>query len=432
MRRRDPPPGRRPGPRGRPAGLRRLRRPSIVIATAAALLASCSDPPERTALPAGPPIRIHLLDVGADEVVELSVVDGQIEVYSLSDSPVLRATIPRSDCRIATRDGQVSIAGTLYGKQLRLASSTGAGFRIAPGGDRAGAQGYRGVLDLIFYPDESKLRLINQLNLEGYIAGVVGEEMGGDQFPLEALKAQAVAARTYTLYNLKKRLDLYGRMPLGEAFPATVHFQSYGGLAAESPRILRATRETAGKVLTYGGRMFQAYYHSACGGRTASGVYFGERPDTEPLRGGFCDSCRSAPFYEWEVDYPLKDLGDVLRAWARARDVTMGELQDIVPARTLESGHHQYLKIVHTGGSFEMLTEHFRSLTGRYFESPVRSSRFEVHVDPKEKRVHFEGRGQGHGVGLCQYGAGQRARENESCGDILGFYYPKAGLKTVY
>ncbi len=405
-------------------------------------MTSCSSSGGEAALPTGPPIRIFLADLDASQFevgFDLIINSGDIEVLSLSDSPVLRSTIRLARCRVLVRREEILVDDVPFGKQVRLASSARSGFRV--GGIRVGGVqddtgGWRGVLDLIFYQGQSggraKLRLINELNLEEYIAGVVGKEMGGDRFPLEALKAQAVAARTYTLYNLKKRLDLYGRMPLADAFPRTIHFQSYGGIAAETPKILRATRETSGKVLTHGGRMFQAFYHSTCGGRTAAGAYFGEQPDTEPLQGGFCENCRSAPHYEWKVEYALQDLGDVLRSWAQAHDVAMGDLHDVVPTETLEGGHSQYLKIVHADGSFEILTEQFRSLSGRNFESPVRSSRFEVDVDRKRNRIRFEGRGYGHGVGLCQYGAGERARQNEAFGEILGFYYPKSGLMKVY
>jgi stage II sporulation protein D len=130
------------------------------------------------------------------------------------------------------------------------------------GGIRVQGHRYRGRI-LIFLNDRGTLNLINELPVEDYLRGVVPSEMGPEQYrQLEALKAQAVAARTYTLRNLGE----FARE--GYDICATPRCQVYGGMDVEHPLSDRAVAETAGQVLLYGGELVDALYSSTCGGHT--------------------------------------------------------------------------------------------------------------------------------------------------------------------
>jgi stage II sporulation protein D len=119
--------------------------------------------------------------------------------------------------------------------------------------------GYRG--DLVVHVRNGKLAVVNELSLERYLRGVVPWEMPSD-WHAEALQAQAVVARSYALATLKpgKDFDLY----------ADVRSQVYGGIRAEEDTTNRAVGATAGRVVTYGGRVATTFYHSTSGGRTSS------------------------------------------------------------------------------------------------------------------------------------------------------------------
>ena len=130
------------------------------------------------------------------------------------------------------------------------------------GGIRVQGHRYRGRI-LVFLNDRGSLNLINELPVEAYLRGVVPSEMGPEQYrQLEALKAQAVAARTYTLRNLGE----FSRE--GYDICATPRCQVYGGIDVEHPLSDRAVVETAGQVLLYGGELVDALYSSTCGGHT--------------------------------------------------------------------------------------------------------------------------------------------------------------------
>jgi stage II sporulation protein D len=133
---------------------------------------------------------------------------------------------------------------------------------VGAGGIRVQGHRYRGRI-LFFLNDRGTLNLINELPVEDYLRGVVPSEMGPEQYrQLEALKAQAVAARTYTLRNLGE----FSRE--GYDICATPRCQVYGGMDAEHPLSDRAVAETASQVLLYAGELVDALYSSTCGGHT--------------------------------------------------------------------------------------------------------------------------------------------------------------------
>jgi stage II sporulation protein D len=174
------------------------------------------------------------------------------------------------------------------------------GVRLAPARELsilAGKGRYRGRVD-IFPNAQGRLTVVNTLDLETYLRGVVPREMGPGSYPaLEALKAQAIAARTYAYANLGKRAK--------EGFDLvdTVADQVYGGRDGEQPLSDRAVQETAGLIATYGGKPIQALFMADAGGATVDNTYvfgdatpylkgvssYAERPSTVPFRGSLGD-----------------------------------------------------------------------------------------------------------------------------------------------
>jgi stage II sporulation protein D len=265
----------------------------------------------------------------------------------------------------------------------------------------------------------------NRLTLEEYLAGVVGAEMPASSSPIEALKAQAVASRTYALYALL-RAAADGR---SARFAADDSFQVYAGRAGEHRRVLQAVSETAGEVLTYRGGLFRAYFHSTCGGRTVDASRLFGEPPIEPLHGIACAACDGTQFFRWEVLVPAADIERALEAWAAERGVKLGRLVSLEVCEETPEGRAAYLRARHTGGSFEVGVERFRALLQAGRVPPLKSASFTVAVE--EGGLRFRGGGYGHGAGLCQVGAVRQGMER-GYREILASYYPGSDVGIVY
>lgn len=295
---------------------------------------------------------------------------------------------------------------------------------------------YRGRVRLIRRPGR-RFMAVNVLPLEEYIAGVVDSEMPA-AFPTAARKAQAIVARTFALYQMthapkNAEFDLY----------ATTRSQKYLGfqyrnpqgrrLAGESADSRRITQETAGMVCLWRGELFCTYYSAVCGGRTTPGrqVFSDAAP---PLQSVACDWCRDAPRYRWIKTLPKSDVAAQLKsssAFSReffAKNLSMTRVSgppysrhSIFEVRTQKTG------LPLNGGRRQRLSavELRRSLSTASLPSP----RFTVR-DAGES-LEFHGRGHGHGVGLCQWGARGLALAGRDELQILRYYYPGAELVVL-
>ena len=268
---------------------------------------------------------------------------------------------------------------------------------------RAGSTEVRG--EVVALPRGSRVLLVNVLPLEDYVAAVLGGEMPVT-FPMEALKAQAVAARTYAL---QRKIEALGQpVHLGSSVLAQV----YGGVNRENARTRAATAATAGQILTFQLAPIEAYFHASCEGSTESGLDALGR-DLPYLQSVPCE-CRPGPTTRWKADL---DAGQLERAFGGAR----GELR--VTART-PTGRVRRLEL---GG---------RSLGGVEFRQRlgydrVRSLAFEVTPTPGGG-AELTGRGLGHGAGLSQWGAKEMAGAGQDYRAILAHFYPGTELQTLY
>ena len=265
---------------------------------------------------------------------------------------------------------------------------------------------FRGGIKVI--KDEKKLTVINALDLEEYLYGVMRNEVS-TWWPMEALKAQAIAARTYALNQVteSRRRD-YDVM-------ADVSSQVYGGIFSEKWRTNRAVDETKGKILTYKGAIFPAFFHATCGGSTFDAAYLWNI-DLPPLKGVKCRWCGKSPHFYWERWIPVRESeGKLAAAGYPVGDMIGFEAvkRDPFSARILE------LKVKGSKGDAAILAKDFRRIIGADI---VRSTNFKVTL--VGGYVAFEGLGWGHGVGLCQWGAYYMSRAGKTAAEILEFYYP--------
>jgi stage II sporulation protein D len=303
-------------------------------------------------------------------------------------------------------------------------------------------QDFRGRLRLIVHRDGQTFDAINVVPLEPYLAGVVGEEMPRHWEP-QALRAQAIAARTYCLY-IKNRFGVNRSFDVSR----TQASQVYGGVGAESMQTWNAVNSTTGMVLVtkppQSGQgsgllargLFPTYFSSVCGGHTAnSEEVFGD--SFEPLTGVPCPYCRDVArlnlFFWPMVQFDRKTVTEQLvKRYPNLQ--ALGEIKDIVATARRDHGQFSRLttiKLVGTTGKTDTLrAENLRlgiDPTGRQIKSTI------CHIVPwGDGWAFLSGRGWGHGVGLCQCGAEGMARKGSSAEEILRYYYPGAQIVSLY
>jgi stage II sporulation protein D len=250
-----------------------------------------------------------------------------------------------------------------------------------------------------------------ELRLEDYVAGVVSGEMPAS-FPPEAQKAQAVAARSYAL---TRKLDARAAGRAHDIGTGVLHqvWSATPGAAARA-----AADATAGEVLVAGREPVEAYFHAACGGRTEGGLAALGR-DLPYLAPAECGRCGGAPGVAWSVRVSAADL-------ARAAGGTGTARAARVAARTA-TGRAERVEVVLRGRTVSVPAVDLRQRLG-FARLPS------LAFDLREHGGDFvlQGRGRGHGAGLCQWGAAALAREGVGYREILARYYPGADVVRMY
>ncbi|HPT27542.1 MAG TPA: SpoIID/LytB domain-containing protein, partial [Bryobacteraceae bacterium] len=241
-----------------------------------------------------------------------------------------------------------------------------------------------------------------QMDIEEYVAAALAGEAGGFK-SIEALKAMAVAARTFARSSLTRHRSE------GYDLCETTHCQDLR-VSAVNGRHRSAAEATQGLVLWYNGRPARIFYTEHCGGHTESAASVWPRAAAPYLRGVKDDFCLSAGNRNWTVTYVLADL---------ARAFRLPSLETIEIGR--RTSNSRAATILLNGRSYT--AESFYIATGRQLGwNRLRSTLFTIEVRGDE--AVFSGAGRGHGVGLCQTGAEQRGLAGHDFRRILAAYFP--------
>ena len=293
--------------------------------------------------------------------------------------------------------GKVALSNDWRGDRLWIEPSEGGYVWI-------GQRWYRGRVQLALVGGD-RFAAINYVDLEQYLYSVVGSEVV-PSWPIEALKAQAVAARTYALYERARSQ--------GKLFDLTntTNSQVYKGITSESDRTHAAVNETVGQVVTHDGQLILAAFHASSGGHTENVEDVWTRP--LPYLRGVADYDRDAPVYEWTEAITSATLGSKLG---------IGPVQSVRVERTTPRGRVITLSVVGESGNKRLSGEEFRKALN------LRSTLFAVSED--SGTFQFSGRGFGHGVGMSQWGAYHLALQGTNYQQILGHYYQNAILARV-
>jgi stage II sporulation protein D len=334
--------------------------------------------------------------------------------------------------RVVAADGRV--VGTAAGP---LAARPERGSTLTIGG-----RPYRGTA-LVQAASPGRVTLINVLDMEAYLLGVVPHEIGrvGEDL-LEAAKAQAVAARTYAVAHRGRR------SALGFDYYATVQDQVYGGAGSEHGVTDRSVRETAGEVLLFRGTPVEAYYHSTCAGRTAAidEVWNdGPRPylvsviDVDPRTGQAYDHFSNR--FRWSQRWTAEQLNRILArtlADSLAAGVrSVGEVRDMQILERTTSGRVARMRIQTTTATFHIGRDRLRWILLTPEDRLLNSSLLhDIELTRngagRVTAVAINGGGWGHGIGMCQVGAMGRARAGQNYRTILTTYYVGTEIRRLY
>jgi len=295
----------------------------------------------------------------------------------------------------------------------------------------AGRQ-YRG--ELMLRATAQGLNVINRVRIDDYLAGVVPLEMGGrSTIEMAAVQAQAVSARSYAYTHVGAEDQRGYDVTNGSAD------QVYGGRDAETPITTQAVESTRGLVLKYAGRVVNAPYSAVCGGETAtpSDVW---RTGDEPYLKRVSDKipgtdryyCDIAPRFRWTRTFDEADLVNVmtryLASYAPVGGNNPGYPKAIVIGSKTPSNRVASLVITTNRGEYTVRGNDIRYVLRGPGDEILHSTYFSVDSsiqrDGHLSRLILRGGGNGHGVGMCQWGAIGRARAGQSFKTILAAYYP--------
>ncbi len=320
--------------------------------------------------------------------------------------------------------------------------------------------------EIRIYSAGSFCEIVNHVEIEKYLEGLVNAEFSS-RWNEEAIVAQVVAARTYAYYQiLQARLDSAGTprealrvISKNEAIQAlrsesrshfdldaTVWDQVYDGSIREDFRATKAVAKSRGLVLTVPGKAavpVKAFYHSTCGGITELPENVWGRAYPGFKRSVRCPFCVSSPQYRWQSDFSISELARVFRIGAKADGripgwpknglaiVRRGALLDLQVLRRDFQGRVLEMASIWSDGKktvgLKLSGARFRAWVGA---AKIKSTAF--HVAGREQGFRIVGRGFGHGVGMCQWGAKIMGDRGYATAAILKHYYPDAILRKLW
>ncbi|MBF0275982.1 MAG: SpoIID/LytB domain-containing protein [Nitrospinae bacterium] len=324
------------------------------------------------------------------------IKDGNEDIFFIDDSPTLKISLRGK--KIFLGKNSFFLPVTLYASENRFYIN---------------GKGYRGRLYI--NPVDGGYNFLNVLDIEDYLKGVVTKEMPAN-WPLEAIKAQSIIARTYAIYKATrsedKGFDLYD---------STLD-QVYYGIEGESDTGLMAVRATKDMILLHNGKIIKSFYHSTSGGRTElPEMVWGEKYPY--LTSITCNFDRASPAFYWEYKISKRNLENLLRkAGYPGRN-----LKRIKTLRYTPSGRNKMMRVMYQNRSYvDIPGTDFRQIVGN---GKLKSTLF--HVVSRADSIFFNGRGSGHGVGLCQWGARGMAEKGKTYQQIIKKYYKNIEINKI-
>jgi stage II sporulation protein D len=418
--------------------------PNTALYLCIALLAGCASSLPDDAGSAQPFVRVCIAERSREMTLgiqEGSVLETATQTFSLDDHRQLRCVLEE--------DGSMSIL--VDGRKARSLQGAFRCYTRRPGGSFSFEDDVY-TDTLLVATDGQGLYLVNILPVETYLEGVVPNEIGRNRKAgdFEAVKAQAILARTYVLRKIQ--------LPLTRLYDvhADTRDQVFSGSAQRDAFASAAIAETRGLVLTAQGKPAECYYHSTCGGQTEASSLVWKRPQSQPWligvedRSREGDYCRISPSYRWTEEYDRESVERTVRVFLpAANDAILPEdipaeqwyLLDLNIIKRMPSGRVATLQIVMGNRArqraYYVHGDNVRKVLRRTdSDRPLRSTLFDIDLTRDAnrwiRRIRIDGGGAGHGVGMCQWGAIGRARSGYGHAQILNAYFPGTGITRLY
>ncbi len=437
--------------RGRSAGWAGLRGLGVTLAlgVAAALVltqSSCQPGARPFDAPGA-----SLSDLSEEPTVRVRIGKSLPQVLISSESPIsLSSQAVDGVWRDAPRVGDYTFTAT--GGQMVLERPDGARLAWGPGVSVALLAGgfdgpspltcrgrsYPGQLVVQLSGDGKALEVVNHLPMEEYLPGVLAKELYASWHP-ECFRAQAIAARSYAADMIARTSRRHYDLENNELS------QAYIGTTTNT-RAIDAVRATRGVVLAFGGRVLPAYYSAVCGGVSQDAAHaFPNGLDIPPLRGRVLgDWCSASPNFQWgPIERDRRELAERIVAWGRSQNHPIMGLLSVEEVRVarVNSGGRPAAFTIYSGKQrtpYTLSDEQLRYACNHNPEHLPKLDRAQgllsgfVSVQVQDSKVIFEGRGHGHGVGLCQWGAQAMAVKGHPASRILDFHYPGAEAVRAY
>ena len=415
------------------------------------------------------PLNAKLSTPNAKEpLVSVGIVSGQKISFSLNSPYMAKGEEIMGEQTVEFSEGGILWCGTLYRHLTFRPQGVGASFSLKDvtigvnfHWERQETQTFEGTLRIVVEAD--KIVAINDLPVERYLSSVISSEMSATSSP-EFLKAHAVISRSWLLAQMAKRqkhqegtdgffsftrkddelIRWYDRED-HTIFDvcADDHCQRYQGITkATSPHVEEAILETRGQVLAYGDEICDARFHKCCGGETEEFQYCWEntpKPYLVSIHDPWCNTSdkkilsqvlndfdqETPDFYRWKVEFTQQQLSELV---SRKLNIDFGDIQDLIPVERGKSGRIWKLKIVGSKKTFTIGKE--LEIRRALSETHLLSSAFDV-VKTNDGFT-LNGKGWGHGVGMCQIGAAVMGAQGKSYEEILLFYYRNAEIQKLY
>ena len=374
-------------------------RPVILFLLCAVILSSQS--PLYAGIAPDPTVRVAVIDNAASFKID---VKGRYDISELKSGRILYEGYRLTDVRVSLSGGVIKIEDDVYaGRAIKVRSERSKDLYI-------NGRRFRGEVNIVKNA-EGKLTVVNELPIDEYLYGVMHNEVS-HWWPLETIKAQAIAARTYAMYqkSISKSKDY--------DLKSDVSSQVYSGAKRERLKARMAVDRTKGMVLNYRGAIFPTFFHSACGGHTEDANELWNI-NIAPLKGVLCDFCNDTKHYRWKRGIKVADLSALMvKAGYKA-----GRIEAITGGERNLSGRLKSVDVITSAATYNIPAKDLRRIAG---VDIIRSLNFTAKISGED--IVFEGYGWGHGVGLCQWGAYVMGRYNYTADEILQFYYPGATI----
>lgn len=406
-------------------------------------VAGCAATTGTTGADAQPFIRVCVAERSSEitlQIGEGSVLETPTKTFSLAGHSELRCALEDDGAMALYMDGRQ--ARQFRGAFRCYSRRPDARFRFE---DRSYGD------TLLIASDGRGLFLVNILPLESYLKGVVPHEIGRNRTAdeIEAVRAQAILARTYALRKIA--------LPLTRLFDVydDTRDQVYAGADQGDELASVAVEQTRGRVIAFNGQLAECYYHSTCGGRSEASSLVWKRPQSQPWlvgtrdRGPDGDYCRISPSYRWSQQYDRVALENMLRTFLPVANDAIREedlphenwhLLDLNIIKRMPSGRVATLQVVMGNRArqraYYVHGDNIRKVFRGDDDRPLRSALIDIDIARDRhrwiRRVRIDGGGSGHGVGMCQWGAIDRARAGAEHSRILQAYFPGTQILRLY